>query len=237
MQTVREISRLTGVSVRTLHHYDAIGLLKPAAVTDAGYRLYDAACLERLQRILFFRELEFPLHEIRTLLDAPNFDPAAALEDQIRLLELRRKRLEALIGLARTIQKQGVETMDFAAFDRREIETYEAEVKARWGKTEAYKEYAKRGEKTVLAEDALMAVFAKFGTLRGLAPDAKPVQEMVRALQEHITAHFYTCTPEILFGLGQMYVQDERFRRNIDEAGGEGTAELVCSAIKVYCQK
>ena len=105
MKTVREVSRITGVSVRTLHHYDAIGLLKPAQVTEAGYRLYDDAALGRLQTILLFRELQFPLKEIRDLLDTPDVDPMAALDDQIRLLQLRREHLDRLIDHAPQIQK------------------------------------------------------------------------------------------------------------------------------------
>mgnify|MGYP000881895910 CR=1 FL=1 len=91
MKTVKEVSRITGVSVRTLHHYDAIGLLKPTAVTEAGYRLYDDAALERMQSILFFRELQFPLKDIKRILDAPDFDPMTALAQQVHLLEMQRK--------------------------------------------------------------------------------------------------------------------------------------------------
>ena len=105
MRTVREVSRLSGVSVRTLHHYDAIGLLKPTKVTEAGYRLYDDTALWRLQTILLFRELEFPLREIRDILDDPDFDRALALEQQIRMLELRRDHLGDLIAFARRLQR------------------------------------------------------------------------------------------------------------------------------------
>ena len=101
MKTVKEVSRLTGVSVRALHHYDAIGLLKPIRVTEAGYRLYDDTALARLQSILLFRELEFPLRDIKRILDDPNFDQSAALADQIKLLELRQEQLGRLIALAR----------------------------------------------------------------------------------------------------------------------------------------
>ena len=106
MKTVAEVSRLTGVSVRTLHHYDAIGLLKPTAVTDAGYRLYDETALHRLQAILFFRELQFPLKEIKTILNHPEFDPAEALRQQIHLLELQRDRLNTLIHSAREMEQK-----------------------------------------------------------------------------------------------------------------------------------
>ena len=106
MRTVKEVSKLTGVSVRTLHHYDAIGLLKPTAVTQAGYRLYDDAALGRLQTILLFRELQFPLKEIKAILDSPGFDRSQALEQQIALLELQYQRMGELLAFAREMQKK-----------------------------------------------------------------------------------------------------------------------------------
>ena len=117
MRTVKEVSDLTGVSVRTLHHYDAIGLLSPTKVTGAGYRLYDEEALGRLQSILLFRELQFSLKEIKAILDSPCFDLREALEQQIGLLELQRHRIGALIDFAREIQKKGVSYMDFKVFD------------------------------------------------------------------------------------------------------------------------
>ena len=144
MKTVQEVSRLTGVSVRTLHHYDAIGLLKPAKVTGAGYRLYDDAALSRLHSILLFRELQFPLKEIKGILDSPQFDSDKALERQIELLELQRKRLGELIDHARALNEKGEHSMSFKAFDKSELEQYKAEAKANWGKTDAWKEYEKR---------------------------------------------------------------------------------------------
>ena len=129
MKTVKEVSRITGVSVRTLHHYDAIGLLKPTAVTEAGYRLYDDAALERMQSILLFRELQFPLKDIKRILDAPDFDPMTALAQQVHLLEMQREHLEQLISHAREIQQTGVFSMDFSKFDISEIEKYTAEAK------------------------------------------------------------------------------------------------------------
>ena len=100
MKTVKEVSELTGVSIRTLHHYDAIGLLKPTEVTEAGYRLYDDAALEKLHTILLFRELEFPLREIKQIMESPNFDPTEALEQQIGLLQRQYKHIGRLIALA-----------------------------------------------------------------------------------------------------------------------------------------
>ena len=109
--TVQEVSRLAGVSVRTLHYYDQIGLLRPTTVTEAGYRLYDDTALERLQQILLFRELEFPLKDIKTILDQPDFDRNKALSQQIELLTLKKERLELLIRFAREIKETGAATI------------------------------------------------------------------------------------------------------------------------------
>ena len=235
MKTVNQVSKLTGVSVRTLHHYDAIGLLKPTQITEAGYRLYDDTALGRLQTILLFRELEFPLREIKQILDSPNFDAAAAIDDQIKLLELRRQHLDDLLNHARQIQKTGVISMNFKPFDTAQIDAYAAEAKAKWGKTDAYKEYEKRG-KSADNGDALMVLFAEVGKLRHLSPESSEVQAMVANIQSFITDHYYTCTKEIFAGLGQMYVADERFKANIDAIGGEGCAEFVSRAIEIYCK-
>ena len=131
MRTVHEVSRLTGVSVRTLHHYDAIGLLKPAQLTEAGYRLYDNAALKRLQSILLLRQLRFPLAEIKAMLDSPGFDAREALRDQIGLLTLKREQLDNLIGLARNLLEFGGDFMDFSAFDTTKYDAYAAEARAR----------------------------------------------------------------------------------------------------------
>lgn len=240
MKTVQEVSRLTGVSVRTLHHYDAIGLLKPTKVTGAGYRLYDDAALSRLHSILLFRELQFPLKEIKGILDSPQFDPDGALERQIELLELQRKRLGELIDYARELKEKGSVHMGFKAFDKSELEQYKAEAKAKWGKTDAWKEYEQKesaGSDFAGTAGEMMAIFAKLGGKKDLAADSPEVQALVAELQAFITEHYYTCTPQILCGLGQMYTGDERFRANIDKAGGEGTAEFAAAAIAAYCKK
>lgn len=234
--TIHEVSKLAGVSVRTLHHYDAIGLLPPTRLTDAGYRLYDDTALARLQSILLFRELEFPLKEIKRILDDPGFDQSAALADQIKLLELRRKQLGKLIALARETLKTGVTPMKFDAFDKTEQKRFAAEAKEKWGGTAAYQEYQQREQDGTTGDPAdLMAQFAALGKLKELAPAAPEVQAAIRDLQQFITDHFYTCTPEILAGLGEMYVADDRFHQNIDKVGGEGTAEFVAQAIRAYC--
>ncbi|MCI8526019.1 MAG: MerR family transcriptional regulator [Oscillospiraceae bacterium] len=236
MKTVSEVSRLSGVSVRALHHYDAIGLLKPTQVTEAGYRLYDGAALRRLQLILLFRSLQFPLREIRTILDSPDFDPAEALGQQIRLLELRRQHLDALIRLARNLQKKGVEHMDFQAFQTEDLDQYAQEVRARWGATATYGEYKEKMKHQTdavrrEAEQALMAQFTELGALRRLPPEDPAVQRALDALQAFLTAHYFQCTDEIFQGLGQMYAGDPRMQQSIDRAGGQGTAAFVRSAI------
>lgn len=238
MKTVHEVSELTGVSVRALHHYDAVGLLKPTAVTEAGYRLYDDAAIARLQSILLFRELEFPLKSIKAILDSPEFDARAAMLEQIKLLELRREQIDRLILLAHETIETGEINMDFSAFDKSEFERYAAEAKQKWGGTAQYAEYDKKpqGEK-LAAADALMAKFAEIGALRALSPDSVEAQSAVRELQSFITEHFYTCTDEVLAGLGLMYTADERFKSNIDSAGGSGTAEFLGKAIEIYCDK
>ncbi|MGM9590935.1 MAG: MerR family transcriptional regulator [Faecousia sp.] len=241
MKTVKEVSRVTGVSVRTLHHYDAIGLLKPTRVTEAGYRLYDDTALRRLQAILLFRELQFPLKEIKEILDSPGFDPKEALEQQIKLLELQRQHLDTLISHARKIQTTGVTLMDFTPFDRSELDEYAAQAKEKWGKTQAYKEFEQKtaGQTPAQIKDvgeALMDIFAQFGAIRHTSPASEEAQALVEKLQSFITQHYYTCTKQILRGLGQMYIAGDSMTENIDKAGGEGTAEFSHQAIEIYCK-
>ena len=242
---IKEFAELTGVSVRTLHYYDEIGLLKPCFVDKQnGYRFYDETSLERMQEILFYRELDFPLKSIAEILASPNYDKQKALAEQKRLLTLKKDRLERLIAALEQAEK-GEITM--SAFDNNEYETarqqYEDEAKQRWGGTDAYKEsqaktadYSKEKWDGVLA--GMNGVFAEFAECKngGESADSKTAQRLVKTLQDYITANFYHCTNEILAGLGQMYVCDERFKNNID-SHGEGTAEFVAEAIKIYCGK
>ena len=239
MMTVHEVSRLTGVSVRALHHYDRIGLLKPAAVSEAGYRLYDGASLERLQLVLLFRELQFPLKDIRGILESPSFDRNRALEQQIELLKLRREHLDNLVLLAQGLLLRGVDHMDFEPFDTTKIDEYAAEAKASWGDTAAYREYEKkragrgRNEEQALGE-GLMDLLACFSDLKDGPADAPEARAQVEKLRAYITEHFYTCTPEILRGLGALYAGGGRFTENIDARGGEGTAAFAAQAIEAY---
>lgn len=241
MKTVHEVSKISGVSVRTLHYYDSIGLLSPACVTSAGYRLYDESSLAKLQSILLFRELEFPLKEIKAILENPDFNYISALSQQITLLEAKRERLEKLISLARDTMKTGVSKMDFSAFDNTEIEKYTEEARQKWGQTAAYKEYesktaAKTDSQKADVFSKMEAIFREAGRLCTLSPDCEQAQDCVKKLQSFITENCYTCTKEILSGLGQLYIGDERFRKSIDKAGGEGTAAFLAKAIENYCR-
>ena len=231
MKTVKEISRLTGISVRTLHYYDEINLLRPTQITDAGYRLYDDTALERLHSILLFRELQFPLKEIKDILDNPNFDTKSALNKQIELLELQKKRLDKIINSAREILNKGVNHMSFSSFDKTELEKYTDEAKKKWGHTDAYKEYEQNHSDSVDKTDEFMQIFVKIGKIKHLSPDCDESQKLIKKLQNFITENYYTCTDEMLNQLGQMYIADERFKNNIDKAGGIGTAEFTAKAI------
>lgn len=242
MRTVKDVSKLTGVSVRTLHYYDAIGLLTPTKVTDAGYRMYDDTALSRLQSILLFRELQFPLKEIKEFLDSPNFNQEETIAQQIKLLELQYKHIGELISFAREIQTKGVKTMNFEVFDTNEIEQYKAEVKSKWGNSKAYQEYEQRVVSHSEHNDSkfvneIMSLFTDLGAMKQLPPTDKAVQEKIAALQAYINENFYTCSNDILKELGEMYVCDDRFKKNIDRFGGEGTAKFVREAIFVYCEK
>lgn len=241
MWTVNKVCKLTGVSARTLHHYDAIGLLKPSTVTDAGYRLYDDADLERLGQIMLFKELGFSLQEIREILDNPEFDREKALDQQIELLSLKKRRIENIISFAEQIKRTGVYQMDFNVFDQEKIEKYKAEAKKAWGDTEAYWEYEKKAadyseEKQKMLAEALMELFKEFGTIRDLSPSDPDAQQQVKKLQDFITANYYTCTKQILAGLGQMYSAGGEMTDHIDAAGGKGTAGFAAKAILEYCK-
>ena len=241
MMTVQKVSQLTGVSIRTLQYYDRIGLLPPTEYTDAGYRLYDDAALETLQQILLFRELEFPLKDIRKIIESPDFDRGKALEQQIELLTLRKEHIENLIDLARGIKLLGVRHLKFDAFDTKKIDEYAAQAKASWGNTPAYKEFEEKSKGRTKEQDrdislGMMNIFAEFGAIRTTDPASEEAQALVKKLQDYITENFYTCTDEILNGLGKMYSGGGEFTKNIDNYGGEGTAEFAHQAIEIYCK-
>ena len=240
MMTVKEVCELTGVTARTLHYYDEIGLLRPCSVTSANYRLYGSVELERLEQILFFRELDFTLDEIKKILDNPTFDRNEALRQQEKLLVLKRRRLNGLIKLIRDIRNKEMNTVSFKEFDTSEIDQYTMEAKRRWGNTDAYRESeGKNADNTKEDWDRIKKgmynCFEGFAALRSEKPESPAAQQQVQILRDYINDNFYTCTKDILKSLGEMYCADERFRRNINDCG-EGTAEFASKAIAVYCR-
>lgn len=242
MRTVKEVSKLTGVSIRTLQYYDKIGLLHPATRTEAGYRLYEDADLELLQQILLFRELEFSLKEIKEILSNPHFDKSKALSQQIELLTMKKEHLENLIQFAREIQTTGGETMNFKAFDTSKIEEYAKQAKEQWGHTVEYKEYEEKSknrstEDFMTIREDFMELYKTFGEMKTMEPENPEVQNQVKKLHDYISENLYSCSMERLLSLGEMYSENKDFTRNIDHVGGTGTASFVTEAIRVYCKK
>ena len=242
MRTVNEVSKLTGVSIRTLQYYDKIGLLRPTEYTESGYRLYDEKALEKMQQILLFRELEFPLKDIKDIINRSDFDKKKALEQQIELLKLKKEHIENLLKLCRDLQTKGVKKLDFTAFDSSKLDEYSRKAKEQWGSTPAYQEYEEKSKNRTKADEKeimkeFMKVFEEFGTMKENNPASEEAQSQVKKLQDFITAHYYQCTDEILSGLGKMYAGGGEFTENIDKMGGEGTAEFVSQAIEIYCKR
>ncbi len=237
---IKDFSELCGVSVRTLHYYDEIGLLKPFLVDElTGYRYYDEKSILRMQEIMFYRELDFSLKSIREILSSPDYDKKEALKEQKKLLIMKKERLERLISSIDSAEKGKV---IMKAFDNSDFEKYKDEAREKWGSTDAYKEHREKtknyskGDFDALGErmDLIMNEFS-LCMKKDLSPESEEAQSLVRKLQDYITDNFYTCTKEILAGLGQMYVFDERFKNNIDKHG-DGTAQFISEAIKFYCK-
>ena len=241
---IGEVAKLSGVTVRTLHYYDEIGLLKPSKTTEAGYRMYSIEDLEKLQQILFFRELDFPLNEIKEIMINPKYDKIEALNKHKELLIEKRKRIDGLVTLIdKTIK--GDNNMSFKEFDNSKIEEnkrkYAEEVKKRWGNTDAYKEYEKKTgsydkNSWNTINEEMAEILKEFADNIDKDVNSDIVQSLVEKWRGYITLNFYNCTKEILSCLGLMYTGDERFKENIDKYG-EGTAEFMAKAIEIYCSK
>lgn len=236
--TIKEIAQLAGITVRTLHYYDEIELLKPAVTEDNGYRLYDEQSLKELQQILFFRELGFPLKQIKQIMLSESYDEKKTLSKHKELLKLKRDRISGLIKLIDDTLEG--EKVSFKEFEMTEIEQhrekYAKEAKQRWGNTDAYKQstaktqkYTKEDWKKINEESA--KIFEYFAACMKGEEDSKSPDELVKLWQQHITKYYYDCTDEILLGLGEMYVQDERFKQNIDKFGDD-LAEFIRESIK-----
>ena len=239
MKTVKYVSKLTGVSIRALHYYDTIGLLKPAQVTESGYRLYDDTALEKLYMILVFRELGLTLKEIADILHAPDFDRNHCLEKQIKLMQERVAKLQNRITLAKGILTVGVKHMHFEGFDPKKLDEYSTQAKALYGKTDAYKEFTqKSASRTAQQEKDLgtqvLDFFVRLGKLRPCDPGCEAAQSWAKELQDFFTANYYTCTPQILSSLAQSYAGGGSMTENIDKAGGAGTGAFAKEVIDIY---
>ncbi|MGW3160647.1 MerR family transcriptional regulator [Streptomyces sp. NPDC001089] len=223
--SVGQVAGFAGVTVRTLHHYDEIGLLVPGGRSHAGHRRYGDTDLDRLQQILFYRELGFPLDEVAALLDDPEADPRAHLRRQHDLLTARIGKLQKMAAAvqhameARTMGIDLTPEEKFEVFGDKDPEAHAEEAERRWGGTEAYAEsqrraarYTKDDWKRMQAEvaswgeryDALMEA--------GETPDGERAMDMAEEHRLHITRWFYACSYEMHRGLGEMYVADERFK-------------------------
>ncbi|MCB9697014.1 MAG: MerR family transcriptional regulator [Alphaproteobacteria bacterium] len=243
-RTVSEVAALTGVTVRTLHHYDEIGLVSPEERTEAGYRLYGDQDLARLHDALFWRSLGFPLEEVRALLDDPDRDAleAMAAHRERLLAELGEvgARLAALdAAIARASAGRPWTDDDLTAlFDGFDPAVYEAEVEERWGDTEAYAESRRRTSRYGRAEWEAVKREQEEVTVRlaelcagGVAAEAPEARSAAEAHRAHIERWFYDCTPEIHLGLGEMYVADPRFTAFYDDRV-PGLAAWVRDAIR-----
>lgn len=251
MYRVKEVAELAGISVRTLHHYDRIGLLKPTSVEANGYRLYSEEDLARLQQILFFKELDFSLLEIKEILDDPNFDRKQALFIHKQLLEEKMNRLKRIIqSVEQTLDsiEGGTEMAKkdmFEPFDMKKIEEhqkkYEQEVKEKYGGSKAYEESMKKTssykeEDWKRIQEKSEELYRRLIAAMSKGPADEEVQEIIGGFRQHITDNFYECTPEIFRGLGDLYVNDPRFTKNIDKYQ-PGLAEFMREAMHMYCDR
>jgi MerR family transcriptional regulator, thiopeptide resistance regulator len=242
--TVGELARLAGVTVRTLHHYDRIGLVRPSERTAAGYRSYDVRDLDRLQQVLVYRELGFPLEEVATLLDDPDVDPAAHLRRQHRLLRDRLERTRAMVAAvekemeARAMGISLTPEERFELFGEHDPAQYEAEAEERWGDTEAWAQSQRRTsaytkEDWVRIKTEADDVQHRFAEVMrsGAAADSAPAMDVAEEHRQHISRWFYDCPPRMHAGLGRMYVEDERFAATYEQVA-PGLAQYVSTAVQ-----
>mgnify|MGYP000903032930 FL=1 len=234
MKTVKEMSRLSGVSVRTLHYYDEINLLTSSFIADNGYRYYNEDAIKRLQEILLFHELEFPLKTIKEIVGNTAYDRDFALQEQIKLLEMKKAHLKKVIKHAKSLQEKGDSYMKFDAYDKTELKALQKEAKQRWGKTAAYQKFAAKMSDKDFAH--ISSEMSAFGRLKQLSADHAEVQQQVESLRNYISQNFYACNKDILARLGKMYTADNRFSQTIDTAGGQEMAAFVAQAITAYCR-
>lgn len=242
--TVGQVARQAGLTIRTLHYFDSIGLVVPSKRSEAGYRLYSRADIERLQEVLFFRELGFGLEEIKAILERPDYSRGRVLRRQRRMLEARAERINRMIAavdLALEGERMNLNLSNeemLEVFDGFDPTAYEEEAEERWGDTDAYQESARRASgytkadwQTISAEAA--EINAAFVALMqdGSEPEGQEARALAERHRTHISKWFYECSREMHAGLGRMYVEDERFTRNID-AAAPGLAAYMARAFE-----
>jgi DNA-binding transcriptional MerR regulator len=241
---VKDVARLTGVSVRTLHHYDAIGLLVPRNRTNAGYRLYTDADLLRLQQILISRELGLSLEEIRRSLDDPRFDRKASLLEQRKQLHDRARQAESMVraidlALAALDGSDGKGVVNMGdLFEGFNPSQYDEEVRQKWGASDAFLESTKRTGgytaedwKALKAEQAAICDEASSAMKAGKSASDEAVMDIAERHRLSIDRWFYPCSHKMHRGLASMYESDDRFRQNIDKHG-EGLTPFLADAIR-----
>ncbi|SFI30172.1 MULTISPECIES: MerR family transcriptional regulator [unclassified Bacillus (in: firmicutes)] len=237
---VKEVADLVGISVRTLHHYDEIGLLTPEETTESGYRLYSDDNLETLQQILFFKELGFPLKKIKEIIDNPSFDRQEALVLHRKMLLEKRSRLDKVISTVdKTIQHSKGEIQmtnkeKFEGFDFSQ-NPYEQEARERWGNEAVDKANKAASSMTKEKQEEYNAIYRKLATLRNDSPESEQAQEAIQEWYNYLQ-NFGHYSLDAFKGLGQMYVDDERFTKNIDQFG-EGLAKFMQVAMAVYADR
>jgi DNA-binding transcriptional MerR regulator len=247
---VKDVSELAGVSVRTLHHYDAIGLLTPSSTTTAGYRIYSERDLELLQQIMFFKEIGFSLQEVKEILDSPGFNRTKALQAHRELLMEKRERIDRMIRTVdNTIQSiEGGLQMEkktlFDGFNREKIkeqqEKYGEEARQKYGQeiVEAAEQRINSysDEKLTHMNKSFEDIYNAIAARMDYGPSDPEAQEGVQAWHEFIKDGHFECTLAIFRGLGDMYVADERFTANIDKFK-PGLAQFMKEAMNIYCDR
>lgn len=248
MRTVNQLARAAGISIRTLHHYDAIGLLRPAETGSNGYRYYGHAELLKLQQILFYRELGLPLSQIRSILDEPGFDPVAALTAQRAALVERAERYATLIvTIDRTIdslRKDYVMEDEhyYAGIGPETLERWDREARERWG---AAIVDAARGKVRTLGKDRTAAIQTELAELRegfrrlfteGAAPESEEVQALT-ARHYAWVSHSWVPDAASFKGLGELYRDDPEFRATYDGEDHPGTAAFIAQAMAIFADR
>ncbi|PBB06356.1 MerR family transcriptional regulator [Salimicrobium humidisoli] len=237
---VKEIAELAGVSVRTLHHYDEIGLLVPDEVTEAGYRIYSDKNLDTLQQILFFKELGFPLEKIKEIMHNPSFDRQQALIRQRDMLYRKRSQLNEVIRtIEKTIQEsKGERKMPnrdkFTGFDFSH-NPYEEEARERWGDEAVDESEEKVKNMNGYDQEKFNEIFRELARIRGVSPESDTAQDKI-GIWYHYLNEVGNYSPQAFEGLGHMYVNDERFTENIDQFG-EGLAAFMSQAMSIYAER